>query len=206
MKKIFLAMIVAVIMTSWAMAGPLPTVKIDSQHSTSNGGLFSVTTSDHGSFDTFCIETSEFLNIGATYFYEVSTAAKWNGTLGTTSDPISKATAWLFVNFRTVVGYDGSHAQNALVQEAIWLLENEVGGSSNAYYLAATTGLRAGWEGIDANGYLGVYAMNLNVYDPATVAGAKQDLLIRLPDGGVTVLLLGLGVACLALFARRFGN
>ena len=134
-------------------------------------------------------------------------AAIYQGVPGG-SDPISLATAWLFVNFRTALpGYVDDADHNNAIQAAFWFLEGEGGGIDNAYVAAAKAGAGPDWAK-DANGAYGVYVMNINVFDPGTFEGRLQDLLVvvPVPDGGLTVMLLGLAVGCLALISRRFGS
>jgi hypothetical protein len=199
MKKIFLLLAISLIAAMPLMAD---TVTINSQFSSNAGGLFNVTTVAYGSFGTFCIETSEYLAIGGKYDYLVSDAAKYNNVSPANTDPISKATAWLFVNYASVTGFDSSAAAYGAVQEAIWYLEGE-GGVANAYYIAATTGAQFGFESVDANGAFGVHVMNLYELGHAGEYDyRKQDLLV-VPEGGITIILLGLGVGFISLYSRK---
>ena len=52
-------------------------------------------------FETFCLETNEFINIGSTYYYGISQAAINGGVGGPHPDPISQGTAWLYLQFAT---------------------------------------------------------------------------------------------------------
>jgi hypothetical protein len=201
MKKILLALFAVMILAFPAMAGQ---ITINSQVSTTAGGLFNVTTDTNGSFGTFCVETNEYLGIGGTYSFNVSDAARYNNDTPSNSDPISKATAWLFTHYSTVAGYANNATENGKVQQAIWLLENEAGGSSNAYYLAATTGDQAGFAALDANGAYGVHVMNLYADGHAGDYNYRQQDLLMVPDSGLTVMLLGLGVSGLTMLSRKF--
>jgi hypothetical protein len=180
-----------------ASAFALPTVSFTDGPGNTGGGEFYAATSANGSFTTFCLEYNEHISFGTTYYYEVSQAAKYNG--GNTMDPLSKATAWLYLQFLngTLAGY--THTQGAAneLQQAFWFLEGETGGVDNDFAkLAATT---AGTE--DNNGFYGVGVMNL--WANADGTGARQDQLIRVPDGGSTLTLLGMGIGFLALVSRR---
>lgn len=187
-----------------------PTVTITSQGPTdNNGGPFQVTTTANGDFTTFCIETTEYLNVGGTFQYEISSVAKYNNAPGG-SDPISTATAWLFLNYKAVSGWQNDSAQNGAVQLALWHLEGESGGANNSYAQAATTAAASAALAGKTAADLGVFVMNL--YDKNMPAGLtdaqkfdyrKQDLLISVPDGGLTIAMLGMGLAGLGCFARR---
>ena len=179
-------------------ASALPTVSFSDGPGNTGGGEFYAATSANGSFTTFCLEYNEHISFGTTYYYEVSQAAKYNGSYPNT-DPLSKATAWLYLQFlnNTLAGY--SHTQGAAneLQQAFWFLEGETGGVNNSYaQLAATT---AGTG--DNNGYYGVGVMNL--WANADGTGASQDQLIRVPDGGSTLTLLSMGIGFLGLVSRR---
>jgi hypothetical protein len=216
MKKLLLALLCGMVLAPAALAG---TVRVNDGPG-SPGGIYNVVTSDNGSFQTFCVERREYLNLGATYYYEISNAVRFDGGPIGTFDPISRATAWLFVNFRTAVpGYADDAFHNNAIQNAIWCLEGDVTpGSLSAkardYYNAAIAGAGPNWAS-DANGAFGVYVMNLNTTNPGTYAGRRQDLLIQIqmpepvaqiPDGGLTVMLLGLAIGCLSLISRKLGR
>ena len=54
-----------------------------------------------GSFQTFCLETDEYVNMGGTYNYNYSGAAVLGGSNSNTSDTLSKGTAWLLFPVRS---------------------------------------------------------------------------------------------------------
>ena len=218
LKKLILTCLVAA-----AMAAPsafaLSTVTLSDGPGNTGGGEFNATTSANGNFVTFCLEYSEHIQMGVQYYYQISTATTAN------NDPISLATAWLYNQFLngTLSGYDytpdiGSevghrNSANAL-QRAIWFLEDEVGGDGyggSTYVvdaLAATAALAAPGENgktAAANGAYGVKVMNMwQNYDARTgYSGAKQDQLIRVPDGGTTLALLGMSMGFVAFASRR---
>jgi hypothetical protein len=205
-KTLAIAGSVLMAAASGAFALPIATVTSSGQ---TDGRPFNVVTTANGSFISFCLESQEYLWgwPNGSYFYEVSDAARYNNVNSLTTDPISKATAWLYRNFTTVGGYANNNTQNMLVQRAIWALEGEVGGVSagNPYYLAATSGAQAGYQNIDANGAFGVKVLNLWTQDAPNNnwASRAQDLLVPVPDSGTTVAFLGLGVAAIGLARRR---
>ncbi len=213
LKKLILTCLVAA-----AMAAPsafaVSTVTLSDGPGNTGGGEFNATTSANGNFVTFCLEYSEHIQMGVQYYYQLSTATTAN------NDPISLATAWLYNQFLngTLAGYDytpdiGSevghrNSANAL-QRAIWFLEDETGGNgygNSAYVLAALLATGVDGKTTAANGAYGVKVMNMwQNYDPRTgeYSGAKQDQIIRVPDGGTTLAMLGMSMGFVAFASRR---
>lgn len=180
-----------------------------------NGGEFTITstTASFDAFQTFCLERSE--NVGQnphTYQLNADNAAVLGGAnLGTPApgggDPISLGTAWLYGQFRqgTLFGYDynvaGGRAVSAgLLQDAIWSLEDEYGSLAglNAFYDAAIA--KFGGEANAKANYTGTYVSVMNMTD---VNGARSQDFLAVPDGGLTVALLGMGLAGLGWVNRR---
>jgi len=190
-----------------AMAVPsvfaVPTVTFSDGPGTTGGGEFNATTSANGNFVTFCLELNEHvqMNTPSGYYYQINTA--------TTSgpDPISLATAWLYNQFLngTLTGYIGDNASADLLQNAIWFLEDE-GGANNSYVADALVATGVNGKTTAANGAYGVKVMNVyQNYDETTgkYSGRVQDQLIRVPDGGTTLALLGMSMGFVALASRR---
>ena len=167
------------------------------------------------SFQTFCIETNEFTTNPMNFV--VTSAASGGGILGPSPDPISKGTAWLYSQFAkgALDGYDYDPADGhraadaALLQKAIWALEDEDGNpdysvSGNAYYTLAMNHIGGGVVGVEADaaqGYLGVYVLNNTKND----GSAAQDFLYyTVPDGGATLALLGFSLMGLGIMRRKF--
>jgi hypothetical protein len=184
----------------------LPTVTFTDGPGTTGGGEFNAQTSANGNLVVFCLEYNEHLAFNTTYYYEVSQAAKYNGGTST-MDPLSRPTAWLYTKFLDgTLGsygaeyyYDGGVNDANSLQQAIWYLENETGGVDNLYAQLAVA--QAGSSTMDNNGFYGAGVMNL--WANADGTGARQDQLMRVPDGGSTLALLGMGMGFLALVSRR---
>jgi hypothetical protein len=164
------------------------------------------------------------ISLGAIYGGVAGGIDHDNNPLTPTTDFISLGTAYLYERFAmgTLAGY--TYANGALratsavmLQEAIWYLEDEI--SLNAAQKAANVfltgvggaitlfgdGTGVGVGGAKANNTVyNVAALNLGGVAP----NQKQDQLIlhdngfTVPDGGLTVMLLGLAVSGLA-FVRR---
>jgi hypothetical protein len=145
---------------------------------------------DGSSFQSYCIETDEFINPGSTYDYVVNTQAMLGGANTNSGDPISPATAYLFTGFTlgtltTPYNYTvgaGRAADARSMQLAFWLLEDEfaVGdGSSRATEYAGnakaqsfvTEATGAGWTDIG----------NVRVLNLTASGAVKQDMLVMVP-------------------------
>lgn len=180
-----------------------------------------------GTFETFCLEYTEYFNSGSTYNYTLANAATLGGGGGAVGgqDPISMATAWLYSQFAagTLAGYDYTNtanrkAANNDLQLAIWFFEDETGsisgksgygtGSGNVFLNAAVAqfGGSVAAAKADANGAFGVQVLNLTDKNGTH----KQSQLYvaptrNVPDAASTLGLLVLGLGGLAA-ARRFGK
>ena len=155
--------------------------------------------------------------MGNTYLAELNLKAVNGGVGGGSPDPLSIGAAWLYKQFAegNLVGYDynnntpaGRAGSAALLQEAIWWLEDEITTLSGfnpflaqlswmsnpkADYNPSTAGFNVrviNMWGADANG-------NIDKNQP------KQDMLVYLPDGGMTLVLLGAGLLGVAAIRRK---
>ncbi len=165
---------------------------------------YSASTRVGAGFESFCLEENVGIYSGTPYNYSISSKAQ------TQNDALSLGTAYLYSQFANGVlaGYNYTNlTQRALdaddLQIAIWWLENEgswVYNASNKFELAVFTkfgsvvGARA-----DNNGLYGAAVLNITDSNGAD----KQDQLVRVPDGGLTVALFGFAVLGLALIRRK---
>jgi len=187
------------------------------------GGEFNAIATGLGSFTTFCLEGQEDISQppSGPYTYTINTGAVAGGPganaidphTGLTMDNISIGTAWLCSQFSaatltldngTGTYFDANRLANAgELQNAIWFLEDEVGGQDNGYVALAQTalgGLTLAQVEADSNGAYGVKALNLfGGGEPNTLA---QDVLVVVPEPTtVGCFLLGLGAL---ICSRRF--
>jgi hypothetical protein len=171
-------------------------------------------------YGTFCIERNEYFVPWGVYNATISQAASAggrttgpNGTIG--SDPISVGTEALYSNFAlgTLDSYlSGFHYGNstdaANVQNLIWYLEGEftasefgaLGSNPFATQLLGYFGDAWGNAMQTFSGTSGVHVMTLT--DSAGKPAQDQLVYLSVPDGGLTVMLLGLSFATVAI-ARR---
>jgi hypothetical protein len=180
-----------------------------------SGGEFKAVTSNHGTFYTFCLERHINVSLNTQYTYTIDTRALSGGNdahdpvgAGPAGDPLSKGTSWLYTRFALgnlvdsdgVGNYNDNHDYNAgLLQQAFWALEDEVGYENYSnYYVNLVQGIFSG-AAKDTTVATNVKVMNIwgiNGQD-------KQSQLYLVPDSGMTVALLGLGVLSLIAFRRK---
>lgn len=187
-------------------------------YSYGQGGEFSAVTSQNflnnyvsltivnGGFETFCIESSVEFSPGTTYSYTL-------GSSDATSPGIqlNKGTAYLYYEFAKgdLAGYDyadtaGRVADAGLLQAAIWYLQGKqiynADGSlhddpatdGNIFYAQAMS--LFGSSATNANN--GAYGVEVLQMWTANGAPAQNQLVLdSVPDGGTTVLLLGMSFA-----------
>jgi hypothetical protein len=173
---------------------------------------YSSSTIFNGGFETFCVEGNEYFSPGGTYYYSISSAANSGGISGGHPDPLSQGTAWLYLNFAkgTLAGYDysigaGGNASAAALQSTIWWLEGEAADPTNSNpFRAAVDAYFGGTEMNDNNGLFGVAVLNIWGNSQHTLYG--QDQLMLVPDGGATVILLGLGLLGVGLTSRMINR
>jgi len=183
-----------------------------------------------GGFETFCIEYNEHFSPGGVYNVQVNPngqALKGGLTVG---DYVSVGSAYLYSLFAqgALTGYDyNSSASAGNLQNTIWFLESEqMGlpsgpfianpGTFNSLLIAEFGNNPAAWiadsatsltlrSAVTAASY-GVTALNMgpsptfpNQDQLVYLGGGRQDV----PDGGTTLMLLGVAVGGMSLLRRK---
>jgi hypothetical protein len=232
MKKVILTFAAMVLLAAPALADM--TVKITwlDGYYTSPGGEFTLTPSGIPSvpngvpFQTFCVETNEYINIGGTYYVNVNTAAVLgdggkkaggNPLTGGLGDPLDARTAYLYTQFRagTLAGYNytagaGRAASAGALQNAIWVIEQETGkvletDQARAFKAAADAATAPGGEWYAKYGADGIGDVRvLNLYSDSTRTGLCQDQLVLVPAPAAIGLGM-LGLALVGWLKRRVG-
>ena len=161
-------------------------------------------------FETFCVEAGNndvYFNPGQVYNSSLS-----ENIIGGRPMTLSVGTAWLYSQFAqgVLAGYDyttdGGRGNSAGdLQNAIWFLQGEIGNPGNAFSNAALTlfGNTVATESVNAyTTNFGVEVMNLT---DSNGASAQNQLFYSeaVPDGGLTVGLLGIALLALAFAKRR---
>ena len=165
-------------------------------------------------FQTFCVEGGEDVFGNGTY------TAVFN-THTVTSDPtaLTYAAALLYSYFSpgaftSTASYyyansgAGRLIDAGLLQNAIWYymgdIQNVVNDGSNPYINYAISQLGGSADQAAPAGYDGVWVLNLFSTDASgAIVNAQDQLIWTTPDGGTTVLLLGIGLVGLVLVSRR---
>jgi len=154
-----------------------------------SGGAFGVLKNSVVLFNTFCLETDEYFNPGNSYYvYDISNTAYAGGANTNSGDELDFRTAYLYRQY-----LDGSITDQTLLQNAIWVIEQEITSSDASVLNLINTAA-------NASGYYGIAVMNISS-DGAGV-NLKQSMLVPVPEPG-TLILLGSGLLGLALVGRR---
>ena len=174
-------------------------------------------------FQTFCVETGDFVTLGNNYTaYVAPTISGANGT-----KTLSVGAAWLYANFLagTLGGYNytagsGRSTSAGLLQSTIWYLMGEASNPGGVFLTDLTT---AGITTPTAAMTGAYYSTTVSgtIYDVAVLNlgsngdSTAQDQLVAwtqaagqtaTPDGGTTVSLLGMALAGLGIIGRRFAK
>ncbi len=164
-------------------------------------------------FQTFCTDETEPFTPGKTYEVVRNDRVVAGGsnlfppTVTPGADILSVGTTWLYSQFAqgTLGGYDytlgaGRLASANDLQATLWYLEDETSVAPVNAFMTAVYGNFADPK-LDASaGTDGVYALNVTLRDGTR----RQDVLVYMaPDGGFTLVLLGIGLGGLSLFSRK---
>ena len=200
----YLLSLVAVMASINAIASTI--VLTQNANSYGDGGQFTAATSDNGTFETFCVDTSHYFTPGDTYTYTIG-----NQTYDGSGNYLTAGTAYLYSQFlgNTLPGFTENPTDAGLLQYTIWGLQNESTtdfNSSNPFYVDILNefGSITSAQTNSAGSY-GVSVMYLTDGNGNTC----QSQLIEtktVPDSSNTLALALFGGVSLAAFHRKFNN
>jgi hypothetical protein len=225
MKKTLTLMCLAGLTAAASAAGSDGVVRFNgtSPYGGINGGgelsMTSVSGKLFGNFQSFCLELNESLSPGATYTFDLNTAAMNGGLGGGNPDPLDNRTAALYEAFwfETLANYDFDNSGDGgtdaslnrrrsgeALQAAIWEIEEErlvEDTTSDASVRALARFYVDTLAGQLVQQGLGGRVRVMNMYRESD-GGNSQDVLVLvpLPQAGA---LAGLGLAGLAIRRRR---
>jgi hypothetical protein len=162
----------------------------------------------NGGFETFCDSTSTGIQNNPL-----------NGMIA--PGDVTIGAAWLYWQFSqgTLSGYDylnttpggsgnSGRAKSAYaLQQALWVLDGQTGGdvvpSAGAYYLNLAYSMFGNTETNANNGTYRVQELFLSYVNPNGGQTVSQPMLVTVPDGGLTMILLGVALSGLGLVFRK---
>jgi hypothetical protein len=223
-KALILSLLVAASTSITALADTISIVPGYGPYQSGNGGEITVTLStpvsgyvpgvtsgfvQSGTFQTFCLELHESL-VNGTFVAVPADVTQLSGIT------LNKGTAWLYQQFAagTLSGYNygpnavDRKASAAALQAEIWHLMGNQDAANPTFDALVMGALGATWSDPNTSAFSPVRLVN--VWDIGLVGqreGARQDVLYipgtSVPDGGLTLALLGMGLTGIGVISRR---
>jgi hypothetical protein len=162
---------------------------------------------EKGTFQTFCLELHETISAGTFNVTHSQVTDAGGATL-------NKGTAWLYDQFKIgkLQSYNygaGRLTTAGALQNEIWYLMGEIATPDATFDpIVNAAALGGGWNVLDPSaGWLNVGVLNLWSIGQTGAKAARQDVLVQypdnIPDGGLTLALLGMGLTGLGVVSRR---
>jgi hypothetical protein len=196
----FFAMVMLFGLSSVSMANPInDPVYFDEITLISTSPTFTFTSLTHGTFETFCLERYENIQIGQTYI-AYSNAGAVKGGVPSGFNPVNPETAYLFTDWKYHLS--GTVYNDAALGMAIWILQDQISEADalakwGSYAMKLANGYIALAAAQDWTSTHGVVALN----DYTLKGGLAQDMLY-VPEP-MSLLLLGFGLLGLGITRRK---
>jgi len=215
-KQFFTAVLMGMMSASVALAIPTSgTIQgVQNTSSYSDGGQFTAWVNGElsTSFQTFCVEIFNEFSPGSSYFYTLGQTTH-NNPPG--ASPLTLGTAWLFSQYAsgafggTDIGgqYFLTPAKSGELQAALWYFQSQ-GANPNGAFNVWGNGLPTFDSYTDMalaalGGNANAFTPSAGAYGVSVIEEVNGQDWLEVPDGGLTVMLLGMALGSLTLVSRK---